>query len=219
MRKAGFLLLLMTLWTCVGRAEDFDRPFANWQALRFHHAFKQRTDFTCGAASLSIIAQHYYGKTIAEPQFTVAIRKTYTDEEWKDKIKNGLSLLDMKRAAEKFGFSAEGLKLTLDQLRQLNGPIVIHLDKGFIQHFAVFKGIQGDRVYLADPISGNSRVPLYRFLHEWTGYALAIWIEGQKLPAKNELAVSAHDIPSEWEAARNALYASPLTNAFSPLAQ
>lgn len=212
-------LLIITLWSSDGRADQFDRPFANWQAQRFHNASKQRTDFTCGAASLSIIAQHYYSKEIAEAQFTDTIRKMYTTEEWKDKRKNGLSLLDMKRAAEKFGFSTEGLKLTLDQLRQLNGPIVVHLDKGFIQHFAVFKGVQGDRAYLADPIFGNSRVPLYRFLNEWTGYALAIWIEGQDLPAKNQLAVSPGDTPNEWEAARDALYARPLTNAFSPLAR
>jgi predicted double-glycine peptidase len=207
------------LWPSNGRADQFDRPFANWQAQRFHNATKQRTDFTCGAASLSMIAQHYYGKSVLEPQFTDTIRKTYSVEQWKEKIKNGLSLLDMKRAAEKFGFSAEGLRLTIDQLRQLNGPVVVHLDKGFIQHFAVFKGIQGNRVYLADPIFGNSRVPLYRFLHDWTGYALAIWIEGQGLPAENQLAVSPRDTAIEWEAARDALYARPLTNAFSPLAR
>ena len=221
MKRVGLplSLLIITLWSSDGRADQFDRPFANWQAQRFHNASKQRTDFTCGAASLSIIAQHYYSKEIAEAQFTDTIRKMYTTEEWKDKRKNGLSLLDMKRAAEKFGFSTEGLKLTLDQLRQLNGPIVVHLDKGFIQHFAVFKGVQGDRAYLTDPIFGNSRVPLYRFLNEWTGYALAIWIEGQDLPAKNQLAVSPGETPNEWEAARDALYARPLTNAFSPLAR
>jgi predicted double-glycine peptidase len=213
------VLVLLVTWPFTGSADQFERPFANWQAQRFHNALKQRTDFTCGAASLAIIAKHYYGKAIPEPQFTAAIRKTYTDEEWKDKEKDGLSLLDMKRAAEKFGFSAEGLKLTLNQLGQVNGPVVIHLDKGFIQHFAVFKGIRGDRVYLVDPIIGNSRVPLYRFLHEWTGYALAIWIEGQDLPSKSELMISPRDIPIQWEAARDALYARPLTSTFSPFAQ
>ena len=214
-----FALALVMLWPGDGRADQFERPFANWQAQRFHNALKQRTDFTCGAASLSIIAQHYYGKTILEPAFTAAIRKNYTDDEWKDKEKNGLSLLDMKQAAEKFGFSAEGLKLTLDELREAKGPLVIHLDKGFIQHFTVFKGIRGDRAFLVDPIIGNSRVPLYRFVHEWTGYALAIWIEGEKLPRKNELAISPRDVPIQWEAARDALYSRPLNNAFSPRAQ
>ena len=217
--RVVLVLALLTLWPSNSRADQFERPFANWQAQRFHNAFKQRTDFTCGAASLSIVSQHYYGKAIPEPAFTAAIRKTYTDEEWKDKEKNGLSLLDMKRAAEKFGFSAEGLKLTLHDLRRVNGPVIIHLDKGFIRHFAVFKGIRGDRAYLVDPITGNSRVPLYQFLHEWTGYALAIWIEGQDLPRQNELAISPRDIPIQWEAARDALYSRPLTNAFSPNAQ
>jgi uncharacterized protein len=219
MRRVGLFLLLAVIWAVNSRADELDRPFVNWQAQRFHDATKQRTDFTCGAASLSMIATHYYGKPIAERQFTEAIRKTYSAEEWKDKVKNGLSLLDMKRAAESLGFAAEGLKLTLDQLRQLKGPVVLHLDKGFIQHFAVFRGVQGDTAYLADPIYGNSRLPLYRFLDEWTGYALAIWVEGQDLPAQNELAPSPRDVPIEWNATRNALYARPLTNAFSPLAQ
>ncbi|SRR6266496_3868399 len=212
-------IMLTMLGSSCGVADELDRPFQNWQVHRFRNVPKQRTDFTCGAASLSIISQHYYGKTIAEPQFTEAIRKMYNDEEWKEKEKNGLSLLDMKRAAEKFGFAAEGLKMSLDQLRQLKGPVVIHLDKGFIEHFAVFKGIQGDRAYIADPITGNSRMPLYRFTHTWTGYALAVWIKGQNLPATNPLAVDPNDRPNELTALRDALYARPLTNAFSPQAQ
>src|SRR5262252_9472685 len=108
MGRVWLFLLLAALWAASTRADELDRPFANWQAQRFHNATKQRTDSTCGAASLSMIAAHYYGKPIAERQFTEAIRKTYSPEEWKDKVKNGLSLLDMKRAAESFGFSAEG---------------------------------------------------------------------------------------------------------------
>jgi predicted double-glycine peptidase len=34
-------------------------------------------------------------------------------------------------------------------------------------HFAVFKGVRGDRVHLADPSLGNVRMPLYRFLDMW----------------------------------------------------
>jgi uncharacterized protein len=217
--RARLLLLIMLLSGCSARPDPTDRPFENWQAHRFHGISKQRTDFTCGAASLSIISQAYYGRPIPEFKFTEAIRKTYSAKEWKEKAKKGLSLLDIKRAAEKMGFKAEGLKLTPKELFAVKGPVVVHLDKGFIQHFAVFKGVMGDRVYLADPITGHSREPLYRFLHEWTGYALAIWIDGQPLPAKNKLAVSPNDGPNELDAARDALYAKPVTAAFSPLAQ
>jgi predicted double-glycine peptidase len=218
--KALLLVCLLLLLPMYGvKADDLDRPFENWQAHRFRGVQKQRTDFTCGAASLSIISQNYWGKQIAEPQFTAAIREMYSKEEWKEKEKNGLSLLDMKKAAEKMGLKAEGLKLTPKQLFALKGPVVIHFDKGFIQHFSVYKGIKGDRVYIADPITGNSRLPLYRFLNEWTRYALAIWPEGQPLPAKNNLAISPEEGPNELEALRGVLYAAPGTAAFSVLAQ
>lgn len=212
--KALIFCLLLLPW-CSLEADEIDRPFENWQAHRFRGVQKQRTDFTCGAASLSIISQNYFRKQITEPEFTMTIRKMYNDEEWKDKEKNGLSLLDLKRAAQKLGFSAEGLKLTPKQLFEVKGPVVIHLDKGFIQHFSVYKGKQGDRVYIADPITGNSRLPLYRFLNEWTGYALAIWIEGQGLPAQNKLAVSPNERPNELDAFRGGLYAKPATAAFA----
>ena len=39
------------------------------------------------------------------------------------------------------------------------------------RHFAVFKGVRGDRVYLADPSLGNVRMPLYRFLDMWANEA------------------------------------------------
>lgn len=223
MRRASLCLLLLFLWCCGARAEEpadpLDRKFENWQAHRFHNIRKQRTDFTCGAASLAIISQGYYGKQVEEFEFTGAIRKTYSDEEWKQKEKDGLSLLDMKKAAEKMGFSAQGLKLTPRELFALKGPVVIHLDKGFIQHFAVFKGVQRDRAYIADPITGHSRVPVYRFLHEWTGYALAIWLEGKELPATNQLAVSPNDRANELDVTTGVLYPFPTTAAFSPVAQ
>jgi len=207
MRWAWLLLPLVLAGCEAGTTTDeLSRPFHSWQALRFTNIQRQRTDFTCGAAALSAIAVHYYGKPIKEVEFTTTIRKLYSKDDWQKVTKEGLSLLDMKHAAQAYGFDAEGLKLTMDDLRALKGPVIIHLDKGFIQHFSVFRGIEGDRAYLADPINGNSRVPLYRFEQEWTGYALAIWLPGQGLPATNALAVSPRDAPSELNWRRDAMY-------------
>jgi predicted double-glycine peptidase len=214
-----WLALLLSLAACSADLNDLDRPFRTWQAQKFEHVQRQRTDFTCGSASLSIIATYYYRKPIKEVAFTAAIRKTYGKEAWNEVERNGLSMLDLKRAAEAFGFAAEGLKLNLAQLRELKGPVVVHLDKGFIRHFSVFKGIEGERAYLADPISGNSREPLYRFLDEWTGYALAIWIDAEELPITNQLRASSRDVPNELQAGRDALYTLPPLTAFSRFAQ
>jgi ABC-type bacteriocin/lantibiotic exporter with double-glycine peptidase domain len=35
------------------------------------------------------------------------------------------------------------------------------------KHFAVLRGVRGDRVYLADPSRGNIRMPMYAFLATW----------------------------------------------------
>ena len=151
-------------------------PFQTWQALRFASVVRQQTDFTCGAASLSTISEHYFKRPITEAQFTQTMHARYTDEVWREKEKDGLSLLDMKLAAEKLGFKAEGVKMTIDDALDLQGPIIIHLDKGYVKHFSVLRGIRGDRAYLSDPVIGNVRIPLYRLAEQWTGYALAIWV-------------------------------------------
>jgi len=215
-RRRAWLLLLPLIASCTDPAPDaLDRPFHTWQSHRFENVQRQRTDFTCGAASLSAISEHYYGKPIKEVEFTTTIRKLYSKEEWEKVTKDGLSMLDMKRAAEAYGFSVEGLKLTLAQLKELKGPVIVHLDRGAIQHFSVFRGIDGDRAYLADPVNGNSRMPLYRFQDEWTGYVLAIWLPGQGLPATNALAVSPRDGPTELVSRREAFYSEPSVQ-FSP---
>lgn len=59
-------------------------------------------------------------------------------------------------------------------MRQLKGPVLIYFVRHGYKHFALFKGIRGDRVYLADPARGNIRLSLYRFESEWTGYIQSI---------------------------------------------
>ena len=40
------------------------------------------------------------------------------------------------------------------------------MSRGY-KHFAVLRGVRGDRVYLADPSRGNIRMPMYRFQNSW----------------------------------------------------
>ena len=189
-----------------GSAARPSPPFQTWQDLRFAGVVRQQTDFTCGAASLSTISKHYFGRPIPEAQFTKTMRARYTDEVWHEKEKDGLSLLDMKLAAEKLGFKAEGVKMTIDDALDLRGPIIIHLDKGYVKHFSVLRGIRSDRAYLSDPVIGNVRIPLYRLAEQWTGYALAIWVDGEALPVDHRLLIRTVDLTHEKPAARRFLY-------------
>jgi len=181
--------------------------FQSWQDLRYANLVRQGTDYTCGAAALAILAKYYYGRDIPEPKITETIKNRYSDqEEWKKREALGLTLLDLKSGIEDLGFKAQGVKLTMEALEELRGPILVHLDKGDMRHFAVLRGIDADRVYLADPIAGNVRVPKFRFAEEWTGNALLVWIPGQALPAEYPLQVASKDGGLEDWSARRSLY-------------
>jgi uncharacterized protein len=81
--------------------------------------------------------------------------------------RTGFSLLHLQRVAEHRGFNAQGFRLTPEQLTMLDGPVIVFIEPRGYKHFAVLRGVQGDRAYLADPSRGNIRMPAYRFLHDW----------------------------------------------------
>ena len=79
----------------------------------------------------------------------------------------GFSLLDLKRFAESRGFTADGYgNMTLRDLVE-TGPAIVPGPARF-NHFVVFRGIQGDRVLLADPAWGNRTMQIPYFMNIWS---------------------------------------------------
>lgn len=206
MRRWMFALLF--LGGCAADNSYISRNFENYQHRKFVDVTRQAFDFTCGAASLATLAHYYFDKPVTEKQVADIIKASYSEEEWQEKERNGLSLLDLKKAAIKLGFEAEGVKLSMADLNELNGPIIVHLAKSSIQHFSVLRGVKGDRVMLADPVFGNSRMPVFEFGHEWSGYGLAVWIEDAELP-KGRLTIKAWETPTETDAVHQMIYVTP----------
>ncbi len=60
-------------------------------------------------------------------------------------------------------------RLAPEYLPKLGGPVIVFIEPRGYKHFAVFRGVKGDRIYLADPSRGNVRMPAYRFLDNWLG--------------------------------------------------
>ena len=54
-----------------------------------------------------------------------------------------------------------------DVLSKLEAPVLVYIKPRGYDHFAILKGIVGDRAYLADPSLGNVRMPVYEFLDMW----------------------------------------------------
>jgi uncharacterized protein len=217
------LFALTLLWaTHTGYAETFEKEgvadtkvstaplILSWQQLRFRAIEKQSTEFTCGAASLATLAKHFLGRKITEEQVTAQIKKHHTDESWTKLQKDGLSLYELKRAANELGFEAGAFKGSLDDLKELQGPVIVHLNHGGFKHFVVFQTIKNDKIELADPIRGLLKLAPEEFRVAWTGVFMALWIQGEKLPEKYPLNSIPDTELAKRDLLRTILYAEPI---------
>ena len=186
-----------------------EKTLHSWQALRDQNVVIQRYDYSCGAGALATLMSYYFGDDITEEEILFGILGSMTKEEVLDREEKGFSLLDLKRYAEKRGYQAVGVKLKYASLKQLKGPVLVYLKKDDYKHFAVLKGVVGDRVYLADPSRGNVRMAVFRFVEEWSGVALILGKKGFGLPQDYPLALDAQNLTQiEMQSARSALYSN-----------
>ena len=144
-------------------------PLKSWKNLRDENLILQRFDYSCGAAVLATLMRYSYGQEVTERDILNDVFETLSGDEEVVRKKKGLSLLDLQRIAEARGFRAQGFKLSPENLRKLKGPVIVFISLRGYDHFAVLRGVRGDRVYLADPSRGNLRQPAYRFLDDWLG--------------------------------------------------
>jgi uncharacterized protein len=67
--------------------------------------------------------------------------------------------------------------------------VIIYLEPFGYKHFAVYRGMQGDRIYIADPSRGNLRMSIGRFLDEWSGIVFVLGKTGEEQITSYPLAV------------------------------
>lgn len=134
---------------------------------RDHDVVKQRFDYSCGAAALATLLRHGLGAAVTERDVMDDLFRLLSDDERLIVGRSGFSLLHLQRVAQRRGYDADGFRLSPAQLTMLDGPVIVFIEPRGYKHFAVLRGVRGDRVYLADPSRGNIRMPLYRFLDDW----------------------------------------------------
>ncbi len=137
--------------------------------LRDRYVVKQQLDYSCGAAALATLLAYYFGEETSEQEIIQILVSGLTRDEQQLKAQRGFSLLDLKHVAQAKGYRAAGFKLTIDQLKQLAAPVIVFVQPLGYKHFAVLRGIDRGRVFLADPARGNLRMSIGRFLSEWDG--------------------------------------------------
>ena len=144
----------------------------------------QRTDATCGPASVATILQNGYGLIAASEvalvthisQIREDLRSDLEGLSKEDKLAamaellaniGGTSFEDLKLAVQKFGMTAVGFEVTLDQLRKLQTWAIVHLPNTKEKHFAVLSGMNSSMVELRDPSVGHYSLTWSAFAHKF----------------------------------------------------
>jgi len=153
----------------IGSGTRVNVPVQSMKDLRDKDLVKQQLDYSCGAAALATILRYGFGDEVTEREILVDLFDLLSEDEEGLRRKEGFSLLDLQQVAQARGYKAQGFKLTPEYLPKLGGPVIVFIEPRGYKHFAVLRGVKGDRIYLADPSRGNIRMPAYRFLDTWLG--------------------------------------------------
>lgn len=186
MKHIPVLLLSVLLVSCGTPSSYWERgtPGAvgrhTLKELRDRHVVKQASDYSCAAAALATLLTYYFGDESSEQHILDLLEGPLTEEERKTKLIRGFSLLDLKEVAQRMGYRAAGFKLTVNQVAQLAAPVIVFVEPLGYKHFAVYRGIDRGRVYLADPVRGNLRMSIDRFLDEWAGIVFVLSRPGEE---------------------------------------
>lgn len=121
---------------------------------------RQRNEMDCGPTCLAMICG-YYGKRI---RMNIIRDLTHVSRE-------GASMLNLAEAAENLGFATRGIKTSVEKLKELPLPAIVHW-KGY--HFVVLHKVQKDIMVVADPAIGIIRYSQKEFEENWSGRILLL---------------------------------------------
>ncbi|MHB9133159.1 MAG: C39 family peptidase [Armatimonadota bacterium] len=127
----------------------------------------QKLDYSCGSAALSTLFTSFLREPYSETEIIEFLVRT--GDLKKILIRKGFSMLDLKRFAESHGVEAIGYALDYDSLQEFDCPVLVPLYRKDtdLRHFVIFRGIKGDRVFLADPAVGRRTMLRAEFEAEW----------------------------------------------------
>jgi predicted double-glycine peptidase len=154
------------------------KPVESFRDQRFRGMVPQELDYSCGAAAMATLLQHYYGEPVNEQSVTVAMLEGGDQEKIR---REGFSLLDMKRYAESLGYQTKGFAIRADVLDRLAIPAITLINTSGYSHFVVLKGSRDGEIFLADPALGNRAMRRSEFLEEWSG--AVFFVAGKRDPS------------------------------------
>lgn len=198
-RGGALLAATVAAWACLAEPSaaqvrthgegggSFTVSVVSWRDIPFRTVVRQQYDYSCGSAAVATLLRFHYGVQVGEGE---VFQHMYERGDQERIRAVGFSMLDMRSYLEARGFRADGLRLSIDRLAEMNIPTIALVTHGAYRHFVVVKGIEGDRVLVGDPTFGLQTYSREEFAAMWNGVVLAVRQapQGWPAPAYNEAA-------------------------------
>jgi ATP-binding cassette subfamily B protein len=117
--------------------------------------YAQPDQMDCGPTCLRMITK-YYGRNF----------KLQTLRQLCEISKGGSSLLGISNAAEKIGFRTQGVKISIEQLKDIDLPCILYWRQN---HFIILYKISNNTYHIADPSGGLVKLDQTDFNRNWFG--------------------------------------------------
>ena len=140
--------------------------------MRRSNVVIQEWDLSCGAAALATVLRYQYNDLVTEKEIakTLIDRKEYLENPKLVQMRQGFSLLDLKRFVESRGYKGIGYgRLAVEDLLE-KAPIMTPINSSGYNHFVIVRGAMGDRLLLSDPAWGNRTMTVDDFERAWIDY-------------------------------------------------
>ena len=176
------------------------RPVISILEKRHQNVVLQQWELSCAAAALATILRYQHGLPVSERMVALGMvkRKEYLANPELLRIRQGFSLLDLKRYVDNLGFEGQGLgQLSFTDLVD-HAPIIVPIITRGYPHFVVFRGATSNAVLIADPAFGNVTMPIHKFKDAWIKYQKInhvgfVVTHAGKLAAPGKLTAQAND--------------------------
>lgn len=110
---------------------------------------------TCGQSCLIMIAEYYEKKIV---NYKIFSKKLIG-------ISRGVSLLDLKKAAELIGFNTITANISFERLKE--NTLLPCIALWFNKHYIIIEKISKNKVFIVDPIIGRKIYKQQEFLFGW----------------------------------------------------
>jgi predicted double-glycine peptidase len=173
--KVFLIWLAVVLGVCHGStvlADNSSTPVSSILEQRQENVVLQQWDLSCAAAALATILRYQHGIPVTERSVALGLinREEYIANPSLVRIRQGFSLLDLKRFVDGLGYEGIGLgQMTLPDLFE-RAPVIVPVNLQGFPHFVIFRGGTSDTVLLADPAFGKTTMMKAKFLSGWINY-------------------------------------------------